>query len=170
MIQENARRVLQNGVEIVVVCKDNSFDLSIDIFPDKVEFKKVQNNYFSYKFKLLNGKEKLEEPIHLEMKNRKYKKKGCSTQNFKRIFTVQEYYRFEISLKPILYVSEKMMKEDVERARRKRKNKGRAKAKELSRRLSTEGLKKPGLQTTHKSTYAKNNANHPFQGGRCSPK
>ena len=168
MIQSAVKRSRQDNVEVVVVCKEESFDVYIDIYPGVVVSTKVRNSYFGFKFKLLNGKEELEEPIYLELKNRKYKK-GCSTQHFSYDFKTEEYY-FKISLAPIIYVSDEKLKDDKKRVKEKRKKIGRAKAKELNKRLSTINISKPGLKTSNKPTYTKNNASHPYQGGCCTPK
>ena len=118
---------------------------------------------------MLNGKEKLEEPIHLELKNRKYKK-ACSVEHFSYMFKTEGYYVFKISLTPYFYVSDEKLKDDMERIKEKRKRKGRAKAKELNKRLSTQNISKPGLKNSNKTTYSQNNVSHPYQGGRCTPK
>ena len=168
MIQDTVKRIKQDNVNVAVVCKGERFDVYIDIYSEVVVSTNVRNNYFGFKFKWLNENGKIDDHIHLEVKNRKYKK-GCSTQHFSYVFKTKEYY-FKISLAPHFYVSDLKLEDDKKRLKDKRKNKTRKKAKELARSLSTDNISKPGLKTPSKTTYTKNNVSHPFQGGQCAPK
>lgn len=159
MDKKQVKRQMRENIEVIVTCKKETFDVSINIYPQP-ECKKVKNKYFNSNLMMTNGEKFIKEIIHLELRNRRYEK-GRISHKFKR----KGYFVFTIVLKAAMYMSDERFREYEENKKNKKLTK-----KELSKRLSTANISKPGLKTSTKTKFTNNNANHPYQGGRCTPK
>lgn len=158
-LQKQVKRQKRENIEVIVTCKRDTFDLSINIYPQP-QCKEVKNKYFNSNLMMTNGEDFPKEPIHLELKNRRYEK-GRFVHKFKR----KGYFVFTIVLKAPMYMSYERFKEHEENKKNEKLTK-----KDLSKRLSTANISKPGFKTSNKAKFTNNNVKHPYQGGRCTPK
>ena len=163
------KRLILNGIEIVVDIKDDNYDVSITINPEVDVSKALKSKFFTLKFFLLNGEKSLKEPVHLEAVNKKYKK-GCTNSNAILLFSSDNYYRCSISLSPKLYISDEKLNEAKAAQEEKKKEKRKRNKKQMHARYSTKNTYTPGISKSNITKYERNNANHPYSGGRVSPK
>lgn len=98
-----------DNIEVIVETNGKRFDLRINIYPQTVKSRNIKTEYFNYKLKLLKGRKKLKETIHLVLKNQRYKP-DCATKKFWHTFKEEGYYLFTIGLKPQMYVSRLRLK------------------------------------------------------------
>ena len=156
------KRTLRDGVEIIVVIREERYDVYIDITPEADISKKIKCEEFTLKFFLANGNKKLDETIRLERKNKKYNaNSGLSNVRFK--FKTEEY-RCEISIAPKAYV----LKEIIDEAEKNRLLRKSTIAKRNKIRIDHNYRPKMAISRTTK--YSRTNIARPYSGGRCSPK
>jgi len=149
----------RKGIEIVVVIRENYYDLYIDITPQADLSKKIIEKDYKMKLIFHDGRKSTTEPMHLEFVNKKYRDNEIS--NNSKIKMKNEDYRFEISLSPSLYVFPKKLDEAMEKQKNKKKPK---------KRISLKGIRMPGLATSKITKYTHSNINRPYSGGSCTPK
>lgn len=150
----------RKGIEINVIIVDNHYDLFIDITPKADLSKKIIDEDYTMKVRFHDGRKATNKPLHLEFLNKKYKDNEVTSNS--KITLKNDEYRFEISLSPKLYVLPSKLLE----AQKKQKNK--KKSKKIK--ISTRGLKTPGLSFSKITKYSQSNVSRPYSGGRCSPK
>ena len=147
------------GIQLLVVIRENSYDLFIDITSEADVSKKVVGKGYTMKIRFHDGRKTVNQPMHLEILNKKYKDNEIAN-NSKTVIKNEEY-SFEISLYPFLYV----LPTKLDEANKKPRNKKRAKIK-----IDTNGLKMPGLASSKIAKYSQSNISRPYSGGRCTPK
>jgi len=153
-------RSRRKGIEINVIIIENHYDLYIDITPNADLSKKIIDEDYTMKVRFHDGRKTTDKLLHLEFLNNKYRDNEV-TNNSK--FTLKnDEYRFEISLSPKLYVLPSKL---LEAQKKQKKNK---KSKKIK--ISTNGLKTPGLSSSKITKYSQSNVSRPYNGGRCSPK
>ena len=156
------QRTIRDGIEIIVVIREQRYDVYIDITPEADISKKIKCDEFTLKFFLANGDRKLRETIHLERKNKKYNA-SSGLSNVRLKFKTEEY-RCEISLAPKVYVPKELI-EEAEKERILRKS---TLAKRNKVRLNHNYRPKMAISRT--TRYNRSNVTRPYSGGRCSPK
>jgi len=145
------------GIDITVVIKENCYDFYIDITPEVDLSKKIVEKDYTMKLRFHDGRKTINEPIHLEILNKKYRDNEVT--NHSKFSVKNEEYRFEISLSPKLYVLPNKLRE----AEKKQKSKKKAK-------IKINGLIIPGLASSKIIKYSQSNISRPYSGGRCTPK
>jgi len=149
----------RKGIEIVVVIRENHYDFYIDITPKADLSKKIVEKDYTMKLRFNDRRKALEEPLHLEILNQKYR--DSEVTNNSRLTLKNDNYRFEISLSPKLYVLPSKLHEAEKNQKKKKK---------VKKKISTNGLKTPGLASSKITKYSQSNISRPYTGGRCSPK
>lgn len=149
----------RKGIEITVVIKGNHYDFYIDITPKADLSKKIVEEDYTMKLRFQDRRKALEEPLHLEILNKKYR--DSEITNNSKLTLKNDEYRFEISLSPKLYVLPSKLHE----AQKKQKERNKPKKK-----ISLNGLKVPGLASSKITKYSQSNISQPYSGGRCTPK
>ena len=146
------------GIELLVVIRENSYDVFIDITPEADISRKIVEKGYTLKLRFHDSRKKLKEPFHLEILNKRYKDTEV-LNNSKTVIKNEEYY-FEISLYPFMYVWPSKLTE-TKRKPKKKHNKPK---------ISTNGIRTPGLASSKITKYSRSNINQPYSGGRCTPK
>ena len=172
--QGNQRRVIQDGIEVIVVIHEVTLDLYITIGTEADISYKHQYEEFTLKFRTAEKRKHLDEPVQLVKKGLRYIQ-GTSAQNVKKRFVTKEY-KAEISVSPKVFVPEEVWKE-IYRQRQLQKHKqlqrnlekGKSKAKG-TRKVRLTGGKNTLRKRYRPTPYTNTNIARPYSGGRCTPK
>lgn len=172
----NQRRVIQDGIEVIVVINEGTLDLYITVGTEADISYKHQYEEFTLKFNPETKIKHLNEAVKLSKKGIRYVK-GGNAPNVKARFRTQEY-KAEISISPKLFVPEEVWKEiyrqrqlqkQMQLQGKSKKGKGKAGAKSTGKVRLTGG--KNSLRKRYRPTpYTNTNIARPYSGGRCTPK
>lgn len=158
------RKTCLDGVEVKIISRAKTFDVIITIPKGTNFWQKRENNHCWIKFKTHQFHRASHKEIVLTAKNQPYDFSQL-LKHFRKDFAIEEGGRCIISVFPTFYLPE----EYAEKSRQEREWR------------DTYGTRNPGICTRvggsagrgkrGKSTvYSHNNASHPHQGGKCSPK
>lgn len=156
------RKVKKKGYRITVVMRKKDFDVFIEVTPRANISQKTKFDKIEIKFKAAKNME-ITETIRIEHRNVKYSK--GSAYNNVRLKHKAETYTCEISLPPMVYVPDDVLRAaELERANRQPK-------KPKVKKIKMGGLNyRPGMASGSKTNYSNTNVARPYVGGRCSPK
>lgn len=164
MAKAVSRTTCLDGVTVEVVSRANNFDVIITIPKGTNLWQKRENEHCWIRFNTHKYHRAAHKEIVLKVKNQQYDFSQL-LKHFRKDFAIEEGGRCIISVFPTFYLPE----EYAEKSRRDREWR------------DTYGKRNPGICTrvgggsrhdkSGKSTvYTYNNASHPNQGGKCSPK
>ena len=168
----NQRRVIQDGIEVVVAIHEGTLNVYITIGTEAdISYKHVCEE-FSFKFVPKQKSKHLEEPIQLVKKGLKYIK-GANAPNVKTRFATQEY-KAEISISPKLFIPNEMWQEFDKQQQLLKNLKGKKKKRMKEAILAGNvvlGARRHTLKKRSRPTpYTNTNIARPYSGGRCTPK
>lgn len=159
-----SRKTCLGGVTVEVVSRPKSFDVTITIPKGTNLWEKRENNHCWIRFSTHKYHRVAHQEIVLRAKNRQYDFSQL-LKHFRKDFAIEEGGRCFISVFPTFYLPE----EYAEKSRRQRKWRdmyGKGSPGICTRVGGSSKRNKRGKSTV----YTYNNANHPYQGGKCSPK
>ena len=166
---ENQRRIVRDGVEVLVVINEATLDIYITVTTEADISCKHQYDEFTFKFKAANKAKKLEEPVYLKRRRVKYVK-GTGANNVKMKFNTKEY-KCEISITPKLFVPEDVWKQiEIQRQMRAQNGKNASKSKKQPQKVKLTSGKRALSKRYRPTPYSRTNIARPYRGGRCTPK
>lgn len=157
------RQTCLEGVTVKVVQHRNSFDVLITIPKGTNLWQKRENEHCWVKFKTHKFHKAAHKEIELKVSGAKYDTTQL-LKHFRKEFGIEEGGRCSISLFPEFYLPEDLA-EKSKREREYREKYGKF-TPGICTRVGGAKRQKRGSSTV----YTRNNAGHPYPGGKCTPK